>query len=430
MKTVGVGLLGFGTVGTGVIRLLNQDQPQVEQSTGYHISIEKVLVSDLNKERKIHIDKNLLTINPDDVLDNPNIDIIIEVMGGVEQTRNYLHRAFQNKKHVVTANKDLLAVYGPELLQAAKDHGCDLYYEASVAGGIPILRSLTDGLAADRIQKIIGIVNGTTNYILSKMAREPVSYEQALGEAQSLGFAEADPTSDVEGLDAARKMVILSHLAYSIPVDLDDVTIEGITGVEREDILYSQKLGYAIKLVGVTETANGQIDIRVSPTLLPSTHPLAAVENENNAVYVYGEAVGETMFYGPGAGELPTATAVVSDLISVVRNLSLDVNGHHIFIPSKEKQCVSSETIVSRFFFRFHVKDEQGAFSKISNLLKDHGISIEKLIQEPLSDQVAEVAIITHEVNKIKFEKALRKLEELDVMIDVKNYYRVEGMKR
>ena len=254
MDKLSVGLLGFGTVGTGVVHLLTNEQEKFRQQTGTQILINKILVKDPDKIRKIDQYNQLLTTEPSDIVDNPEIDIVIEVMGGIEESRKHIHTALKNKKHVITANKDLMALHGSELLQAAANQGCDLYYEASVGGGIPILRGLTDGLAADRIKKLIGIVNGTTNYILSKMSHHSVSYEEVLQEAQSLGFAESDPSSDVEGLDAARKMVILSHLAYSIPVTLDDVVVEGITHVAEEDILYSKKLGYTIKLVGIAET--------------------------------------------------------------------------------------------------------------------------------------------------------------------------------
>lgn len=428
MSSVSVGILGFGTVGTGVVHLLTEEQEKLQQQSGSHIHIEKILVRDIDKTRKIHFDDNRLTLDPDDILENPKIDIVIEVMGGIEDARNYLYKALKNRKHVVTANKDLMAIYGTELLQVAADHQCDLYYEASVGGAIPILRTLTDGLSADRIQKVMGIVNGTTNYILSKMNRESISYEEVLKEAQALGFAESDPTSDVEGLDAARKMVILSHLAYSVPVTLEDVRIEGITEISQKDIYYSKKLGYTIKLVGISELDDPYIDIRVSPTLLSTKHPLSSVENEYNAVYVYGKSVGETMFYGPGAGELPTAIAVVSDLISVVKNLNLGVNGHHIFLPKNEKKCKSPDSMKNQFFFRMHVLDQPGAFSKITSLLNEHGISLKKIIQEPIPNRhIAEVVIITHTVEEKIFELTYQQLKDLDVVMDVKNYYRVEG---
>ncbi|RYL95914.1 homoserine dehydrogenase [Sporolactobacillus sp. THM7-4] len=426
LDKVSIGLLGFGTVGTGVVRLLSKDRERLEERTGTKIHLEKVLVRNKNRPRKVLIDNRKLTTDVHEILENPNIDIVIELMGGIENPYRYILRALRNKKNVITANKDLMASCGEELLIEARKNHCDLYYEASVAGGIPILRSLTDSLAADRIQKMIGIVNGTTNYILSKMSHEGLPYNKALASAQALGFAEADPTSDVEGLDAARKMVILSHLAYSIPVRLDDVKIMGITDITSEDIFYAQKLGYTIKLVGIAEVSNGDIDVRVEPTLLPDGHPLASVDNENNAIYVYGSALGETMFYGPGAGEGPTAVSVVSDLISVIRNMSLGVTGNHIFLPRKELHPRKDNLVESRFFVRLHVKDQPGTFSSITDLFKDQGISLERLYQEPVpGKEIAEIAIVTHVASKVLFEKTFEMLKKLEVVLEAK-YLRVE----
>ncbi|MCL1631144.1 homoserine dehydrogenase [Sporolactobacillus sp. CPB3-1] len=426
MKRVSVGLLGFGTVGTGVVRLLAKDTERLEERANCEIHIAKILVRNKNRARKVLIDNRTLTTDAYEILDDPNIDIIIELIGGIELAYRYILRALRNKKNVITANKDLMASYGEELLLEARTHGCDLYYEASVAGGIPILRTLTDGLSADRIQKMIGIVNGTTNYILSKMSSEGLSYEKALSSAQRLGFAEADPTSDVEGLDAARKMVILSHLAYSIPVRLDDVKIIGITDVSREDIVFAKKLGYTIKLVGISEVNNGAIDVRVEPTLLPDGHPLASVENENNAIYVYSSALGETMYYGAGAGEGPTAVSVVSDLLSVIRNMKLGITGNHIFLPKRELRPRKENLVESQFFVRLHMKDEPGSFSRLTDLFKDRRINISKLYQEPIPGRdVAEVAIVTHITNKLLFETTFDMLKKLDVIVNAK-YFRVE----
>lgn len=426
MKKVSVGLLGFGTVGTGVVRLLTKDKERLEERTGCQIQLEKILVRNKNRARKVLIDNRKLTTDVYEILDNPKINVIIELIGGIDQAYRYILRALKNKKNVITANKDLMASYGEELLLEARANQCDLYYEASVAGGIPILRTLTDSLASDRINKMIGIVNGTTNYILSKMSSEGLSYEKALSSAQRLGFAESDPTSDVEGLDAARKMVILSHLAYSIPVQLADVSIKGITDVTREDIQFAKKLGYTIKLVGVSEVSNGAIDIRVEPTLLPDLHPLASVENENNAIYVHSEALGQTMYYGAGAGEGPTAVSVVSDLISVARNIALNVTGNHIFIPKKELHSRKDSLVESQFFIRMHMKDEPGSFSKLTDLFREQSISLGKLYQEPIpSSDVAEVAIITHITNKVLFENSFAMLKKLDVVVNAK-YFRVE----
>jgi len=427
-QQINVGLLGLGTVGSGVVRIIQEHQEELQHQVGCSIQVKKILVKDLNKKRDITVDPDMLTIDPNDIIQNDDIDVIIEVIGGIEETKEYIVTALKNKKHVITANKDLMALYGSELLTLAKENGCDLFYEASVGGGIPLIRSLVEGLASDRITKMMGIINGTTNYILTKMTKEKASYEKVLKEAQELGFAEADPTNDVEGLDSARKMVILSTLGFSMKVDLDDVAVEGITNVTLEDIEYAQQFGYTMKLIGLAERDNGRIEISVQPTLIPNTHPLASVNNEFNAVYVYGEAVGETMFYGPGAGQLPTATAVVSDLVAVVKNMRLGVTGKSVVLPQYEKKLKDKDEIYSKYFLRFLVKDEAGAFSKISSLFAKYGISLEKLLQLPVNNNgKAEIIIVTHKTTKQAYEDVVSQLRDLDVVYEVKSSYRVEG---
>lgn len=427
-QQVNVGLLGFGTVGSGVVRIIEAHQEQLQHQVGCPVQVKKILVKDFEKKRDVKVDPSVLTNRPEDIIDNPEIDVVIEVIGGIDETKEYILTALKNKKHVVTANKDLMAVHGGELLAAATENGCDLFYEASVGGGIPLIRSLVEGLSSDRITKMMGIINGTTNYILTKMSKEKASYEDVLKEAQKLGFAEADPTADVEGLDSARKMVILSTLGFSMKIHLGDVAVEGISKVGLDDIEYAKQFGYTIKLIGIAQRDNGRVEISVQPTLLPNAHPLASVNDEFNAVYVYGEAVGETMFYGPGAGQLPTATAVVSDLIAVVRNMRLGVNGKSVILPQFDKQLKEKDEIHSKYFLRFQVKDEAGAFSKISSLFAEHHISLEKLLQEPLDKNgMAEVVIVTHKTNKQAYEEILIKLRDLDVVYEVKSSYRVEG---
>ncbi|MBU7595453.1 homoserine dehydrogenase [Metabacillus halosaccharovorans] len=428
MEAIHVGLLGLGTVGSGVVKIIEDHQDKLMHQVGCPVKVKKVVVKNLEKERQVHIDKEMLTTNVEDVIQNPDIDVVIEVMGGVEETRKQLIEALKAKKHVVTANKDLMAVYGTELLSIATENGCDLFYEASVAGGIPILRSLVDGLASDRITKMMGIVNGTTNFILTKMSKFGSAYDEVLKEAQELGYAEADPTSDVEGLDAARKMAILARLGFSMHVDLDDVNVNGISSVTDDDISYSKRLGYTMKLIGIAERENGKIEVSVEPTLLPETHPLASVNDEYNAVYVYGEAVGETMFYGPGAGSLPTATAVVSDLVGVMKNMRLDVNGRSAVAPQFEKQLKSPEHIYAQHFLRISAKDQVGAFANITSLFSERGVSFEKILQLPIKNSnLAEIVIVTHKAAQSDFEEILQHLNDLDVVEEVKSTYRVEG---
>ena len=426
-KDVSIGLLGLGVVGSGVIQIVEDHQDELVHQLGCGVKVDKVLVRDMEKARKINVNEDLLTTNPDDVLANSNIDVVIEVMGGVETAREYILKALQAKKHVVTANKDLIAVHGPELEKAAHENGCDLFYEASVGGGIPLLRGLSDGFVSDRIQQVMGIVNGTTNYILTKMDKEGQSYEDALQKAQELGFAEADPTADVEGLDAARKMVILARLSFFTNVELDDVDVEGISNVSATDIDYGKKLDLTMKLIGFASRQDHQIDVSVEPTFIAKTHPLASVNDEYNAVYVSGENVGETMFYGPGAGGLPTATAVMSDVVEAIKNMGLGVNGKQFVIPRFKKELTPADKRFSQYYLRLRVKDEIGAFASISELFNQLGISFERILQTPRKDELAEIIVVTHTASNENFATALKQLDKLDVVETVKSYYRVEG---
>ncbi|MEC2076400.1 homoserine dehydrogenase [Metabacillus fastidiosus] len=428
MNAIHVGLLGLGTVGSGVVQIIENHQDKLMHQVGCPVKVKKILVKNTEKARQIEVDKNILTTEVFDVIHDPEIDVIIEVMGGIEETKTHLLEALKAKKHVVTANKDLMAIYGTELLSVATENGCDLFYEASVAGGIPIIRSLVDGLASDRITKMMGIVNGTTNFILTKMSKFGSPYDAVLKEAQDLGYAESDPTADVEGLDAARKMSILARLGFSMNVDLDDVRVKGISGVTDDDINYSKRLGYTMKLIGIAEEEDGKVEVSVEPTLLPEAHPLASVNDEFNAVYVYGEAVGETMFYGPGAGSLPTATSIVSDLVAVMKNMRLNVTGQSALAPQYKKQIKSLENIYAQQFLRIHVKDEVGAFSNITSLFTEKGVSFEKILQLPLKNEnLAEIVIVTHKASQHDFEEILQKLNDLEVVHQVKSTYRVEG---
>lgn len=428
IKSISVGLLGLGTVGTGVVQIIEQHQDKLMHQVGCPVKIHKILVNDLDKKREVEVASDKLTTDPEEVLNDANIDVIIEVIGGVEKARDYIIKALKNKKNVVTANKDLMAIHGSELLTLAAENGCDLFYEASVAGGIPIIRSLVEGLASDRITKMMGIVNGTTNYILTKMSKEGRTYDEVLEEAKELGYAESDPTSDVEGLDAARKMAILGTLGFSMNIDLDDVSVNGITAITEEDLEYSSRLGYTMKLIGIASRDDDKVEISVQPTLLPASHPLSSVNDEYNAVYVYGEAVGETMFYGPGAGKLPTATAIVSDLVEVMKNMRLGVNGTHAVTPQFEKKLKEDHEIYSKYFLRIHVKDQAGAFAQLTTLFSNRNVSFEKILQLPVKEKdVAEIVIVTHLASKMDFEDVIGQLMDLGVVDQIKSCFRVEG---
>lgn len=427
-NNVSVGLLGLGVVGSGVIKIIQDHQEKLKHLLGVGVDVKGVLVRNIDKQREIEIDPTILTTNPDDILNNPEIDVVIEVMGGIEETREHILKAFAAKKHVVSANKDLVAVYGTELHEAASRNHCDFYYEASVAGGIPILRGITEGLSADLIRKVMGIVNGTTNYILTKMDKEGLSYETALKQAQELGFAEADPTADVEGLDAARKMAILCRLAFSMDVDLQDVEVRGISDIDLDDLEYGNQLGLTMKLIGYANFDNQKLEVNVQPTFLSEHHPLANVNNEYNAVYVHGEAVGETMFYGPGAGSLPTATAIMSDVVSVIKNLRLGISGSQYTEAHFNKDLKPARERYGQYYVRLHVKDEVGVFSKISSLFNEHNISFKRILQNPIEeDEKAEIVVVTHETSLENFQVAMQQLHELDAVQEVKSYYKVEG---
>ncbi|PEI92901.1 homoserine dehydrogenase [Bacillus pseudomycoides] len=427
-NVVHVGVLGLGTVGSGVVHILEDHKEKISLDTGYEVKVKAVTVRDVEKERDVSIDGIMITNDADEILEDPNIDIVVEVMGGIQEAKQAIIRALCNKKHVVTANKDLMAVYGNELLKLANANGCQLYYEASVAGGIPILRGLVDGLASDHIEKIMGIVNGTTNYILTKMSQNGWSYEQALQEAQKLGFAESDPSADVDGLDAARKVVILANLGFSMNVSLDDVHVRGIRNVEKEDLEMAEKLGFTMKLVGKAEKQGSAINLSVAPTLLPSQHPLSSVNNEFNAVYVHGHAVGEVMFYGPGAGKLPTGSAVVSDIISIVKNMNQIVKSQGVLKESVPYTLKGDEEVVSKYFLRILLRDEPGMFREITECFVSGSISLEEIVQLPLNQELAEIVIVTHQTSKYQFEKVLTLLE--NVANEIKSYYAIEEEKQ
>ncbi|MGM1050101.1 MAG: homoserine dehydrogenase [Bacillota bacterium] len=428
MKPVKVGLLGLGTVGTGVVRIVEGHQEDLSSQVGSPIIIEKIAVKNTEKDRSVTVDSSKLTDDPWDVIRDPEIDVIVEVMGGIEQTKSYILEALDRGKHIVTANKDLMALHGAEIMAKAQEKQCDVFYEASVAGGIPIIRTLIEGFSSDRIMKIMGIVNGTTNFILTKMSQEGASYEDVLAEAQQLGYAEADPTSDVEGLDAARKMAILGTLGFRTNVELKDVSVKGISQVSKEDILYAKRLGYEMKLLGIADREDEQVSISVQPTMVRTSHPIAAVNGVYNAVYVYGEAVGETMFYGPGAGEMPTATSVVADLVAVIKNLKLGVNGLKAIVPYKAKKLKSDEQIMFKNFILLQVDDKAGVLAKITQVLAEFDVSLESVVQQP-NDQNpdAEIIIVTHNASKASIDKVLNHFESLDVIRRIKSVYRVEG---
>lgn len=426
-EKIRVGLLGLGTVGSGVVEIIDGHQKDLYYRTGYPIGIEKILVKNRYKERRISVEEELLTTDPWEVLENEAIDVVVEVMGGIDPAHHYIREALRRGKHVVTANKDLIALYGRELLSLARENHCDLFYEASVAGGIPILRALQEGLSADRITQMMGIINGTSNYILTQMSQVGESFTTALQKAQELGYAESDPTADVEGLDAARKMAILATLGFRMDVALEDVSVEGIGKVTVKDIQLAKKLGYTLKLIGLAQQDRDGVEISVQPTLLPISHPLAGVDGVFNAIYVHGEAVGETMFYGPGAGSLPTASAVVSDLVAVGKNKRLGTNGRGIVAPYQKKRVKGVEQKRAKHFLRLQVTDQVGVLAQLTQLFAQYEVSFEKILQEPGGEQAAEIVLVTHTASLANFQGVMEEMEKLEAVRQVYSCYRVEG---
>lgn len=423
-KQLHIGILGFGTVGNGVLRILNEHTSKVNQMTGVELNVKSILVRDIHKKRENLSSTVHLTTNAADILNDPEIDIVVEVMGGIETAYTYIAQALSSGKHVVTANKDIIALHGTELVALAKENECDLLYEASVAGGIPILRTIVDSLAADRIQQIAGIVNGTTNFILTKMANDGKSYEDALADAQRLGFAESDPTSDVDGIDAARKMVILTRLAFGMNVELDQIETEGIRHLQKDDMETAKKLGYRIKLIGSAVKLGKSISLNVSPTLVPTDHPLAGVINENNAVLVKGAAVGETMFYGPGAGSLPTATSVVGDIITIAKNIQLKTTGKVFNAYQHRTRITADKDSFAKYYLTIEMQDKTGTFLGLANLFSDTAVGFDQIIQQPLSKHTAKVVVITHSINKEQQRTILKSINESKEM-NVLGCYRV-----
>lgn len=425
--SVNIGLLGLGTVGTGVVNVLTANAHEISQKTGVPVNIKKILVRNLNKVRNIAAGA-VLTTNADDILNDNEIDIIVEVMGGEQPAKDYMLRALNAGKNVVTANKDVVAKFGRELFSAAEANHVDFMFEASVGGGIPIIRPLKQCLAANKLSEVMGIVNGTTNYMLTKMTNEKLDYETVLAEAQAKGYAEADPTADVGGFDAARKIAILASIAFNARVSLDDVDVEGITNISPVDIEYARELGYVIKLLAIAkESEVCGINARVHPAFIPLNHPLAAVGDVFNAIFVRGDAVGETMFYGRGAGALPTASAVAGDIVDVARNLRHNVNGRILCTCFDQKPFCPVENTSSSYYVRLLVEDQPGVLAAIAGAFGAHNVSLNSVIQKRKVNNCAELVLITYHVSDANIRKALTTIKDMSVLTTVQNVIRVEA---
>ena len=412
--SVKIALLGFGNVASGVPFLLKENKKKILQSAQSDIEVAKVLVKDdAEKDRLLAAGNDFdFVTNVDEILEDSDIAIVIELMGRIEPAKTFITRALQAGKHVVTANKDLLAVHGAELIAIAKEHGVALYYEAAVAGGIPILRTLVNSLAADKVTRVLGVVNGTSNFMMTKMVEEGWSYEDALAKAQELGYAESDPTNDVDGIDAAYKMVILSQFAFGMDIQFDQVGHKGIRKITPQDVAVAQSLGYVIKLVGSIEETPSGLAAEVTPTFLPKAHPLAGVNGVMNAVYVESIGIGESMYYGPGAGQKPTATSVVADIIRIVRRLNEGTIGKAFNEYSRPIQLAKPEDVKSDYYFSIQTPDMKGQLLKLAQIFNQEDVSFKQVLQEGAKDSVARVVIITHQLNQTQLQHIIEKIDE------------------
>ncbi|MBX6392719.1 MAG: homoserine dehydrogenase, partial [Burkholderiales bacterium] len=418
-----VGLLGIGTVGGGTWNVLKRNRAEISRRAGREIRITMVADKDVEKARRITAGEATVVADAMQVVNDPSIDIVVELIGGYTVAKDLVLAAIANGKHVVTANKALLAVHGNEIFKAAQEKGVMVAFEAAVAGGIPIIKALREGLTANRIEWIAGIINGTSNFILSEMRDKGLSFEEVLKEAQRLGYAEADPTFDIEGIDAAHKLTIMSAIAFGVPMQFDKAYTEGISKLTREDIQYAEQLGYRIKLLGIAKRVNGGIELRVHPTLVPARRLIANVEGVMNAVVVKGDAVGTTLYYGAGAGAEPTASAVVADLVDVTRLHTADPDHrvpHLAFQPDQIANIgvLPMEEVVTAYYFRMRVQDKPGVLADITRILADRSISIDAMMQrEPAEgEDQTDIIMLTHEAQEKNVNDAIAAIEALPVV--------------
>lgn len=423
MKQVKVGIIGFGVVGTGTAKILLSHRDVIKKRTGIDLILKKVADKDITRPRDITLPEGVLTTSAQEVIDDPEIDIVVELIGGLHPAKEFIMEALSKGKHVVTANKALLAEDGNDIFALAKEKGLQVGFEASVGGGIPIIKVMREGLIANKMLAIYGIINGTTNYILTKMTQEGIDFQDALREAQQLGYAEADPTLDIEGIDSAHKITILASLAYGIPLSFSKVYCEGITKITSQDIAFAREFGYKIKLLAIAKILNGEIELRVHPTMVPEDYLIAKVDGVFNAIYVEGDNVGSTLYYGRGAGSMPTGSAVVSDIVDIAKGtnpMPLELTENLRIKPIEE--------IESMYYFRFSALDRPGVLSKISGVFGEHNISIASVIQKGRSKEGAvPLVILTHKAKERDVLAAVEKIDKLPVVAAKSVFIRVEG---
>ncbi|MFP4079206.1 MAG: homoserine dehydrogenase [Ectothiorhodospira sp.] len=436
MKPVKLGLLGLGTVGGGTVRVLTRNRDEITRRAGRGIEIIAAAARNLDQLGDLDTSGMHLTEEASEVVNDPQVEVIVELIGGLSPARELVLQAIDQGKHVVTANKALIAHHGNEIFQRAQEKGVMVAFEAAVAGGIPIIKAIREGLAGNRIEWLAGIINGTANFILTEMRDKGREFEDVLGEAQRLGYAEADPTFDVEGVDAAHKLTILASIAFGVPLQFDRVYTEGITGISREDVAYASELGYRIKHLGIARRTPRGIELRVHPTLIPERRLIANVDGVLNAVLVWGDAVGPTLYYGPGAGAEPTASAVVADLVDVVRALTIDPENrvpHLAFQPDAlaDTRMLSMDEVETAFYLRLRVVDQPGVMADITRILADLEISIEAILQkEPDEDtHEADVILLTHRVREGNLDQAIGRIEGLSSVIAPVKRIRMESLR-
>ena len=422
-----IALLGMGTVGGGVYEIIEKQKEEMPFKIGAALEVVKVLVRNKAKYAD-RIPAEKLTDVWEDVIGDDSIDIVVEVMGGIEPARTYIKAALEKGKHVVTATKDLMAMHGHELLELAGEHHCDLLFEAAVAGGIPIIRPLKQCLAGNNITEIMGIINGTTNFILTKMKEDGMDFGEALQLATDLGYAEADPTADIEGYDAGRKLAIMASIAFHTSVTFDDVFTEGITKITAKDMRYAKEMGCSIKLLGIAKNTETGIEVKVHPTMIPENHPLAAVNDSFNAVFVHGDAVDDAMFYGRGAGALPTGSAVVGDIMDVARNMLFHCNGRIGCSCYKNLPIKQIGDTTSRYYIRMRLEDRAGTLAAMAGVFAENDASIAILLQKETIENDAEIVVVTHEVAEKKFMDAIKKFSSMEMVKEISSIIRVYAL--
>jgi len=425
-KEINIGLIGLGTVGTGVAKILMRNKENLANRAGAKIVLKKAADIDLKKDRGIKFTEGQLTNDAEEILNDPQIDIVVEVVGGIKPAKSFIEKALKHKKHVVTSNKEVIAKHGLDFIKLAKEQGVNIYYEAAVGGGIPIIHSLKNTLAANNIEKIFGIVNGTTNFILTKMYQEGADFTDVLKEAQDLGFAEADPSADIDGYDVAYKLAILSSIAFNSHFKYEDIYFEGISDITSADIKIAAQFGYVIKMLAVgIEHKNKNVELHVHPVMIEKDHPLANVNGSYNAVFVKGNYVKETMFYGPGAGELPTASAVVGDVLDLAMHDGLEHSHPSMLTNFADKKVVPMGEIHSKFYMRLTVKDQPGVLAGISKICGDNMVSIKSVQQKDSQGVNAELVIITHKVKEDSMQTAIKAIKKLKSVENVNSVIRV-----